>query len=351
MGKPACFAYLRFHMPRDRVSGGIDALAALLADAALKPGWFQYEEDLKTATVNSKTLEKHGAVFVKLREAQENLAFSQKELAAALKKIAASKAWPLTTKEFDELAAVTARRLRCACRHVSQALGRSSWPKWLENIFGEKPADDEGEDDEGCNAEEGEEEEAEVDIEEADPEWPYCGYDQELQVAWRSTEQGPKAKREVSSIIVEPPDATDDMAMQAVFGTIHYELADLLVRDWRAKKAVDDEVPLKDKKLQLWRKVHDASGLDMVIRTRNDRQPLVSLFLGTQQVCQVPRGCFETLQHAVDLLAALMQCTWWCTACISSPHGLRFQHTCVWRHFRRSLVRWSTELASCQQIA
>ena len=70
----------------------------MLADVARKPGWFQYEEDLKTPTVKSTTLEKHDALFVKLREAQENLAFNQKDMETALKKVVAAKGWPLNAK-------------------------------------------------------------------------------------------------------------------------------------------------------------------------------------------------------------------------------------------------------------
>ncbi len=67
-------------------------------------------------------------------------------------------------------------------------------------------------------------------------------------------------------------------------------------------KGCDKDAEQKNRKGALWTGSHLASGLPVTITTRMDRQPLMSIFWGPNQVCQLPIRRFENQDICLLLL-------------------------------------------------
>jgi hypothetical protein len=337
-------------MARSRYSGSADDLAAVISRHVKSPTHFVYDESGGPADV--KKLTKH-AVFIRdLIVAQKNLSFTQIGMAAAVAQVQNSNGWTSSFKDDGEAthhATTVAKRIRAACRHVSQAMSKKTPPKWVfklgfaevqndveetekaEEDGEEEEAEEDGEEDEE-EEQEGEEDEDEEDVEAHDQEgekvnvattktkavprpsssskdtWILWGWSDEFQMAWRATGPKPKDKRQYTKTLREPEGASPETAMTAIFDDGQtYELTDLLVMDWWSKNEALKQAAVAASSSELWSLTHTASGLKLSIRPRSDRKPLISLYLGPNQICQVPAEAFEKQQDAVDLLAATLQ--------------------------------------------
>lgn len=247
------------------------------------------------------------------------LCFSQQQMKTAMVLVwKARDTWDLTDAQGDEQTTVMAKRLRCALRHIAQARRKTKPPRWYLELFGdsgvaegeaeEGEGSEESEESEECNkGEECDEEEERVEgkmcvdrekciegegiegktcIEGGDgdmckegdtcnegEDWPYIGWDSELEMAYRAKAQGGrKAARQTSNVLVEPP-AGEGFFMKAKFndGKI-YELTDLTVEDYRSLVAAKKEK--KDSRCQvLWSATHAVTSLEVSIRPRETGTP------------------------------------------------------------------------------
>ena len=340
-----------------------------------------------------KVLKHYAAVWQQLHKLQNNLSFSQTTMIAAAKAILDKNQdeWNLSDKARLEQPKVISNRLRLACRHVCQALGKKTSPAWIDMIFGIKVPDErkqtekkaekvkeESENEEEENEEEQEEEEAEEEEEEEVKEeeevedrlnekprkkkpgktvpgpseagkakpgktklgkakhgkqkpgktkpgkpvtgtseglketpgaWPFFGWDQELESAWRSKDGSAKVSRrtiEWSKEIKHPKDPRPHKFMLAMFGEDAYELSDMTVGDWALhQSAMVDKPRHTAAPAALWETEHKSSGLTVAIRKRADRLPLISLYHGTSQICQVPEKAFDDVPAAVAFLRVI----------------------------------------------
>jgi hypothetical protein len=301
-------------------------------------------------------LNKFKTLFLGLRELQSNLSFSQTAMQQAQEKVLEKQqeSWNLDEDQKKEQPGIIAKRLRVACRHIAQAGRKKNPPKWYTELFGSARVldDGEGEDNEE-ESDEGEGPEDEGDEEQSDEEefheepapvpttkkqqkpkkahvseaskkqeaitseasasgggeWAYWGWDPELEGAWRSKAlSGRDGRKEATTNIVEPDSPAPHKFMLAKFvDGKTYELSDLTVADWklRCDAKADAKKATKGSNEPLWARDHETSGLQVTIRPRVDRQPLVSLYLGTSQCCQVPLSAFKNLEAAVCFLKVI----------------------------------------------
>jgi hypothetical protein len=278
---------------RSRFKGSPDDISAALADFATKPGWFKYSEEDGKGALNTKLLQSSRCVFVELHKLTENLSFSQKEMEKAMRTIGENHAaeWTMTSLQLDEQAKVMSKRLRTGCRHIAQAMRKEPQPKWVKAIFDEgAPLDGDDE------------------LKTSD-EWPIWGWDPELEAGFRKAGLKPRDVMQTTKNIKEPEDAKVSDCMLAVFPDgCEYQLAEMTVEDWRLRSETQKAIIEAKKHVPvLWQRKHEASGLEMQIRPRPDREMLCSLYLGTAQVCQVPLSAFSDMAAAASLLKVLHQ--------------------------------------------
>ena len=335
---------------RCRYSGGVQPLVDALLPLATSPGWFRYAEAEGKGAQNPKALKQFAGLWKKFRKLQDNLSFNKTTMTAATTAVMKAKQqeWQLDEKQKCEQPQVMSNRIRLACRHVCQALCKKAKPKWICEIFANEPEEqetppdeleyweDEGEEEEEevkevdgeLENEEDEEEQQEREEEEQEEDaatgaseaakgkqkpgdWAFWGWDQELESAWRSREWSGHVSRnkvEHSKIIVYPLDPKPHKFMLARFGNVDYVLTDLTVEDWDLRqKALGDKVLHTAASPPLWETEHASSGLQVTIRRRADRQPLVSLYHGTSQICQVPEKAFDDTPAAVAFLKVIGQ--------------------------------------------
>lgn len=272
---------------RSRFQGCADDIATALTEFATKPGWFKYCEEDGKGALNTKLLQSSRSAFVELHKLTENLSFTQKEMEKAMRDIGDKHAaeWEMSPVQLDEQAKVMAKRLRTACRHIAQALRKEPQPKWVKAIFDEAaPLDGNSE--------------------LAEKDWPIWGWDPELEVGFRKAGLKPRDAMQTTKNIKEPEEAKVSDSMLAVFPDgREYELAEMTVEDWRLRSETQKAIADTKKHVQvLWQRKHEASGLQMQIRPRPDREMLCSLYLGTAQVCQVPLSAFSDMAAAASLL-------------------------------------------------
>jgi hypothetical protein len=139
----------------------------------MSPGWFRYAEQDGKGAISPNMLKQFADLWQKLHKLQNNLSFNKTTMTAANKAVMEKKQeeWQLTDQQDLEQPKVLANRLRLACRHVSQALGKKTSPQWISMIFGEKkPGEEEKEENGEKEEEEHEKEEAENGEEEEEEE-------------------------------------------------------------------------------------------------------------------------------------------------------------------------------------
>jgi hypothetical protein len=95
--------------------------------------------------------------------------------------------------------------------------------------------------------------------------------------------------------------------MLAVFGEDAYELSDMTVEDWNLRHKAMVHIPrLKCAPSALWQTEHKSSGFRVLVRRRaKGRQPVLGLFHGTSQLCQVPETAFVDIAAAVAFLKVI----------------------------------------------
>lgn len=143
----------------------------------------------------------------------------------------------------------------------------------------------------------------------ATSKWKMWGWNAEIKKAWRATGPKPKDEKQFTNDIREPPNAEPEMPMKAFFDGESYDLTDLLVADhWAVLDAEKEDQASKTHATELWGIKHEASGLRLSVRPRkNGQTPLTSLFLGPNQICQIPVEIVPDIDLAVKILSAFAQ--------------------------------------------
>lgn len=119
---------------RPRHEGGPSIFHDVLEMHITSPGCIQYCEDPADG-IDKKALHANQALLVALRKLQPNMSFLQKTLEAALLDLAKRRGW---SDEYT-FAEKVAKRIRCMCRHVYQAISKKKIPAWVCSFF---PEDD-----------------------------------------------------------------------------------------------------------------------------------------------------------------------------------------------------------------
>ena len=271
---------------RARYDGPVAETAAVLSPAYASPGWRKHaERGQGKGAVNGKAIMAAADVFRKLRGLHETWAFSQSMMQAACEQVLEAKnsEWCLAGKCLKEQPEVLAKRLRAACRHLSQAVMKGSKADWVLAVVGEA----------GARAE----------AKNADFVW--YGWDAEQEVAWRSTED--HRSKEITRQLKEPPNACEADSMIAVWSDGDtWPIEEVLVGDWRRKVATLGALQADFKDKAMWKATHTASGLPVCIRFKpqKDRNDIVTLEWGPRQVCQVPVFAFPSHVAAAAWLQA-----------------------------------------------
>ncbi len=176
-------------MARARYDGEVEEVVAALLPFATDPGWLRYSEKEGPGSLHWKVLKRHSSVFRTLKDLQPNLSFKQAMMEEIMEKIADIRQteWMLNEKARKEQPKVLARRLRLACRHLSQAHRKNA--PWAKAIL-------EGDDSSKPKGEDSQE----------PAKYVFFGWDAEQQKAFRE-EKGPRARREYCEGLVEPENA------------------------------------------------------------------------------------------------------------------------------------------------
>jgi hypothetical protein len=333
---------------RSRYSGSASDLSDALLKHASEPAWFKYGESDKD-TVNSQLLVKYSPVMRTLKSLQANLSFNKSTVTAAMKAILEKKngEWCLNEAERLSQPEVMTKRLRAACRHAGQALGRKDPPSWVKEVFGTNDGDGEVCGDEapvpkttmkamkvmkkkatesakdkvkgsdGKDVDKGTEERRASRAASRPPkpavaagagEYLFFGWDAEFGKAWRATSLDRAAEKNFAIGMVEPENPTSLMPMLAKFedGTTH-PIEEMMVSDWRARGAARSHVPAKPsgKTDILFEITYPPTNQQLVVKPRKDRLELMSLWLGKSQKLQVPLHAFKSQQAAAKLLEAI----------------------------------------------
>ena len=116
----------------------LDALRPFVSSVS----WLKYGEDLVKSPLQQEVLTAHKEMLASLHKLSPNLSFTKKAVEEVLQLLATEKGFEvLSTEELTQDWVVTnAKRLRCACRHVGQALLKKPQPKWLALIVASLPA-------------------------------------------------------------------------------------------------------------------------------------------------------------------------------------------------------------------
>ena len=124
---------------RNIFRGPTSALVTALDPLVLQTGFIKYHEKITKKTLMQKDLITKQARFLQaLHQVFAPLNFRQKQMEAAISTIGkargGSPAQPSVLSEWSE---VTSRRLRCMCRHYTQAQGkaRGSHCSWVHSIL------------------------------------------------------------------------------------------------------------------------------------------------------------------------------------------------------------------------
>eukprot|EP00969_Alexandrium_andersonii_P223075 9852275-Alexandrium_andersonii.AAC.1 len=122
---------------RARYTGSIEALAdALEMD---DPGWLRYRENAEVREpVNPDKILAAKPMITKLRQLQDNLAFTKSSVEQALLMVATrhKKEWQLGRPKVIDYKKTVGARVRLLCRDIMQARRRSKPPAWISRLFG-----------------------------------------------------------------------------------------------------------------------------------------------------------------------------------------------------------------------
>jgi hypothetical protein len=158
----------------------------------------------------------HRKLLIGLRNIQDNLSFPTAMVKKALLEVAESKmaTWRFSKADCEQLACDVGARVRCMCRHLAQALGKTPPPKWVSQVLDKQDKDhldkelddlfqamdkkNEGKED----AEEEAEEEAEGEQEEGEEEE---GEEEEEQEEEEEKEEEAEEEETEGQVEAEPP--------------------------------------------------------------------------------------------------------------------------------------------------
>ena len=116
---------------RPRFAGDGESLKEIFSEFFTTPTKVTYGEDSKTAKVDKREIAKCMPLLLRLVALQSNLAFTPMSVKTALAEMAEGKEeWHFDSKDIDHFSSTMSNRVRCLCRHVSQALIKGQPPKW-----------------------------------------------------------------------------------------------------------------------------------------------------------------------------------------------------------------------------
>jgi hypothetical protein len=320
---------------RNRFSGSPSELRDALLPHATCPAWFKYAESDKS-TVNSQMLLKYGGIMRTLHSLQANLSFNKTTMQSAMEGILEKKngEWLLDEAEQKSQPEVLCKRLRAACRHAGQALGRKDAPAWVREIFGDDGKEVKEVKEEKkhkvskkdvtkigkAKTEKGKAKKCKRGMEATSPrssvpgaavaaepvEHVFFGWDAEFGKAWRAATSD-RSSVDFAVDMVEPENATASMPMLAKFkdGTTH-PIEEMMVGDWRARGGARAVVPSRPTKSDIWfETTYPPTQQPLVVKSRKDRLELMAIFLGKSQKLQVPLHAFKSSKDAAKFAEAM----------------------------------------------
>ena len=258
--QPSCATWPRGGS-RPRYQGSGSTLAERLAPFARQPTFIAYEEDPKIAKLQADKILAQKSIIQILYAEQRNLSYTKLMLEDVFLKIHEMKKkdkehrdqerktnpelppinWVLDDKHVKDWKETVVRRLRCMCRHISQALTKSVSTPWLALLGLEVDSAASRE----C---------AEVSAAVGQPSSPkmrrrlthkrseeyYYGFDAEQRQAWRQAHG--EDLREMAEVLFEPEDAQPTSKMMARWKDKHeHVISELTVESYRlATGAVGD---------------------------------------------------------------------------------------------------------------
>ena len=315
---------------RPRFSGTAEQLADAIAPSALSAVWLQYPEDCKTARLNMNVLRRHRRLLQALTRLMASLSFRKRDLEQAMSIVRERRSpnWGIALRDHEhgDWDATMAKRLRCMCRHLSQARSRRrSWVQEYEPDFaGELAVLQAMENEEAVAPEQDHDAELDHDYDEPidgdtdeeqhdapivaappadEPQWWY-NYDSHFDMAYRQQEGGP---REYSSDWVVPEGARDTDMIQVRFkdGSVR-DVAARTVGDYKETVAARATIPSKGK-THLWEGVHAVSKRPVVVKPRSDRGMLTVIMYDKRMVLMVRTDLFKDHQDACSFLVPLAE--------------------------------------------
>ena len=114
----------------------VDVLAAYFT-TPVKVNYKSFGAQVHTAKVQRKELRVHAALLQALMKLQKNLSFAPMMMKDALLEVAKRNEtkWRFTGTDADEFSCAVGVRLRCMCRHVTQAMCKPRPPQWVVDLF------------------------------------------------------------------------------------------------------------------------------------------------------------------------------------------------------------------------
>ena len=272
---------LALEMPakRARFAGDVEALSAALLPFVTSVTWLSYDES-PHPKVNQKAILAHAEAVRACIAVQDNLAFRRRTMDDVFSQIIKEVPFQaqLDEEQTQDWIVTMSRRFRNLLRHCQQ--GRVKRASWVVKLFGE------------CSDSPRAKEEARSDDD------AVYGFDWDLGVGWKAIAGRRVATSDEFFMKEGSQDADDNMWVRFPNGD-EAELAGYLVKDHAAKKC--------DSKLR-WSA--EIGGERILVRERADRTPLMALFVGKKQVCNlrvlaVPSKeiAFEVMQKIGQALA------------------------------------------------
>ncbi len=263
---------------------------AILMDYIDSPGKLVYSEDFKKSVCDRGMIMKHVSFLKSLAE-KTGGTFAQSWLQDLVAEVVTAKDL-VKSKDVLECSAVLSRRLRVMMRHYLAAVGKKA--QWLGTANMADHRETAGAADKN------------------DDDW-YVGFDEELNKAWRTrTQDG--AKEYSSDIYV---DDKHQLATDVVFcmweDDFRRPITDVTVETWNTKLAARATVAAGKRVASptIWSGVMP-DGVELFVKKRSDRDPLISLYTKTpgkdkQQRLQVKIKYFATEGEAETFMTKIAQ--------------------------------------------
>ena len=254
---------------RRRWAGDEQKVLKIMKEEVKGPCFLRYAE-MPGAAVDAKGIKRHKLLIAKLAALQPNLSFKQTDLERIfLELLEDNLDWDVQEQERKAWATTMAKRVRVLLRHVANATGRKVQPKWVSELGLDTIA--EGRDDrKAAGTSDGG----------ADADFLYM-WDNEARQAYR---QKPGGRQQWSKRMVKPDNGGTFMIAEFADGSLA-EITGITLEAYAEQEI--SQADAASRPSVLWKKVHEASSLVCHVAQRADRNPLMSLYWGGKQVCQV----------------------------------------------------------------